>query len=318
MSRYTLVLPLLCLVACGDTKVDTASAGPSGDATAGKTTPGMFDSSSTSTTGTSSSGGSDTAEDPSMATSGERPARHQHRHQRRPHHHRRPGRSRRRACDPLARRLPRGEKCAAYSDEDWGWNNYKCVPIAPQPGQAGDPCTIEDEANSGVDSCDVDLTCWLPDEQLMGHCVPNCHGTPEDPTCEDPDAFCAISNDSVLLLCLPDLRPPGERTAPAGDVCFPHRPGPVHVRAGSQRATTASCSTRASTSTSTTRASRASPRRWHASECAAMAYAAAACRSATLIRPNACPGVGQECRSRRWPTRRRSTRTSVHLRAARS
>ncbi|MDC0667543.1 hypothetical protein [Nannocystis radixulma] len=292
MSKYTLVLPLLCLVACGDTKVDTASAGTDGDATAGKTTPGMFDSSSTSTTGTSSSGGSDTADDPSMATSGDEP----------------PGTSTAtsgvltttgdpddpgdQACDPWLDDCPEGEKCTAYGTEDFGWNNYKCVPIAPQPGQAGDPCTIEDKANSGIDSCDIHLTCWPPDEQLMGHCVPNCHGTPEDPTCEDPDAFCAISDDSVLLLCLPTCDPL-ENDCAEGDVCVPHHQdlfACVPDLSGDDGQLFDPCEYANVCDPGLA----CVPTEVAASECAAGSYGCCVPFCDTT-QPNTCPGVGQEC-----------------------
>ncbi|MCY0985539.1 ribulose phosphate epimerase [Nannocystis sp. ILAH1] len=221
MSTRSFALPLFVLLACGDPKADTDTAGPGGEPTDGKTTPGMFDSSSSSD-GTASSGGPGTSGDPSQGTS-EDP----------------PGVSTSTSgvmsttipdpadlgpveCDPFADDCPEGQKCTGYGDGgDNGWHQLKCVPIDPQPDQAGDPCTVVGAVNSGVDSCDEGLICFWVDQNLQGTCVPWCSGSFEEPTCEDPDAFCNVSGDSVLSLCLGTCDPLLQDCQP-GDACYQH------------------------------------------------------------------------------------------------
>ncbi|WAS99036.1 hypothetical protein [Nannocystis punicea] len=219
MSTRILALPLFLLLACGP-KVGEDTDGPpvGSEPTDGKTTPGMLDSSSSSGT---TSLGQTTADDPSAGTTGDPP-----------------GVSTSTSgvesttllfpvdlgggeCDPFADDCPEGQKCSAYGDPgENGWHFVKCVPIAPQPGQAGDPCTVSGEVNSGIDSCDEHLQCFWIDDELTGTCVPWCGGTPQDPTCADPESYCAVSGDSVLSLCLATCDPLGT-DCPEGQVCVP-------------------------------------------------------------------------------------------------
>lgn len=133
------------------------------------------------------------------------------------------------ACDPWIEDCPEGQKCSAYADDGGNdWNAYKCVPIAPQPDQAGDPCTIEGSPVSGLDSCDKHLQCWSWGEGLEGHCVPLCTGTQNNATCEDPEAYCALSGDGVLQLCLPSCDPLLQ-DCEADQACIPDINGPRFI-----------------------------------------------------------------------------------------
>jgi hypothetical protein len=59
-------------------------------------------------------------------------------------------------------------KCAPADVLGQGsWNGTLCVPIDPDPGQLGEPCTAEGQ--SGVDTCDKDLLC------IGGTCSPMCN-----------------------------------------------------------------------------------------------------------------------------------------------
>jgi hypothetical protein len=134
-------------------------------------------------------------------------------------------------CDLWAQDCPRGEKCTAWAtDGGEVWNGMRCYPIHDNPGQPGDPCTIEDSPTSGFDDCDLGVMCWDVDpDTLEGTCVALCTGSGNNPQCEDPDTDCLIANDGVLNLCLPSCDPLGngcgaEQACVASDqgfVCVP-------------------------------------------------------------------------------------------------
>jgi hypothetical protein len=208
-------LASLLLVACADVKMDTAS-GTLGDvsasgSTGGSTAAQISDAGDTGATG----GPTSTAAFDSSSTAGEEstgttalgsttePAPPQE-------------------CSPWLEDCPDGQKCAAYGAEgDVSWSAYKCVPIAPRPAQLDEPCTVADHALSGEDSCDEHLMCWKTDAELNGVCVPMCTGSADEPSCADEDDFCAISDDGVLLLCLPTCDP-FQQDCAAGEACIPH------------------------------------------------------------------------------------------------
>jgi hypothetical protein len=125
-------------------------------------------------------------------------------------------------CDPYAQDCAAGEKCMPWANDGGSaWNATKCSPLDPNPGQPGDPCTVEGSGVSGIDTCDVATMCWDVDpETNMGTCVAFCTGTAADPMCEDPMTICSISNDGVLNLCLPSCDPLLQ-ACPEGQACYP-------------------------------------------------------------------------------------------------
>lgn len=214
MSRHSFVLPLTLLLACDFPLFDFDSTGPGNESTDGQTTPGMHDSGGETDSGASTSAGSESGDDPSVGTTGEPPG---------------PSTGETTVvpvptdvggieCDPYDDQCPTGEKCVAYGDPGgFEWSLFKCAPIDPAPGQAGDPCTVVGEVNSGIDSCDRGLMCFWIEADLTGSCVPWCDGSPQNPTCADPDSYCAVVNGG-LSLCLPTCDPLGSDCA-AGEVC---------------------------------------------------------------------------------------------------
>ncbi|MEX1366505.1 MAG: ribulose phosphate epimerase [Nannocystaceae bacterium] len=129
-------------------------------------------------------------------------------------------------CDIWAQDCPEGEKCMPW-DASGGssWNATRCSPIEDNPDQPGDPCTVEGSGVSGIDSCDIAAMCWDVDgETNMGVCVPFCEGSEDAPLCSDPDEACSITNDGVLILCLP-LCDPLLQDCPEGQACYPEPNG---------------------------------------------------------------------------------------------
>ncbi len=123
-------------------------------------------------------------------------------------------------CDIFAENCPIGQKCMPFADNGSNtWNNLKCVPIAPNPGQPGDPCFVEGDGVSGIDNCDMHGLCFDVDpDTLEGTCVAMCTGDEDNPICP-PGSSCTILNGGVLVLCLPICDPLIVQSCPPGDVC---------------------------------------------------------------------------------------------------
>ncbi len=113
------------------------------------------------------------------------------------------------SCDVWTQDCPGGEKCMPWANDGGNvWNDLKCVDIADNPAQPGDPCTVEGSGVTGLDNCELGSMCWGVDgETNMGTCVSMCAGDQSAPFCEDPDSSCVIVNDGVLTICLPTCDP---------------------------------------------------------------------------------------------------------------
>ncbi|MBK9755296.1 MAG: ribulose phosphate epimerase [Nannocystis sp.] len=98
------------------------------------------------------------------------------------------------------------EKCTAWAEGGGGaWNATKCV---KETGKkiAGDVCTTEGGGVSGMDDCAKGNMCWNVNDKNEGICVALCKGDAKAPIC--PAEFqCAIANEGVLNLCLPECDP---------------------------------------------------------------------------------------------------------------
>jgi hypothetical protein len=125
-------------------------------------------------------------------------------------------------CDLFAQDCPAGEKCMPWANDGGSsWNATRCSPIANNPGQPGDECTVEGSGTSGIDDCDLGSMCWDVDSETnMGVCVQMCTGDSSNPICEDPSTTCTIANDGAIVLCLP-VCDPILQDCPQGQACYP-------------------------------------------------------------------------------------------------
>ncbi len=104
---------------------------------------------------------------------------------------------------------------------DGAWTALGCFPVADNPGQPGDECTVEESGVSGVDTCDIASQCWDVDpETNTGTCAAMCSGAIDNPICDDPDTGCVIANDELIVLCLPTCDPIIQ-DCPDGLGCYP-------------------------------------------------------------------------------------------------
>ena len=126
-------------------------------------------------------------------------------------------------CDLLTQDCPPGEKCVPWAnDGGTTWNAYRCSPIDADPGEPGDPCTVEVSPTSGIDDCELGTMCWNVDPRTnTGVCVALCTGDLAAPICEDPQTHCAISGVGVLALCLPTCHPFVQDCA-ENEGCYPN------------------------------------------------------------------------------------------------
>lgn len=123
-------------------------------------------------------------------------------------------------CSTYEENCEDGEKCMPYS---WShgpvWDSLKCSPVTGD-GHSGDPCTLAGGVLTGEDDCALHHMCWNIDpETNMGHCVSFCDGTPDNPTCAEPDTGCFMANAGVLNLCLPNCQPLIQ-DCPEGEGCY--------------------------------------------------------------------------------------------------
>ncbi len=124
-------------------------------------------------------------------------------------------------CDLFVQDCPAGYKCMPWASDGGTWNATRCSPVADNPAQVDEPCTVEGNAVSGLDDCELGSMCWDVDpETNEGVCVPMCIGDSANPSCDDPGRFCAISGDALLILCLPRCNPLVQ-DCPEGQACYP-------------------------------------------------------------------------------------------------
>jgi hypothetical protein len=125
-------------------------------------------------------------------------------------------------CDLWAQDCMDGEKCMPWASDGGGsWDATRCSPLDPDPNAVGDPCSVEGSGVSGIDDCDIGAMCWDVDaETNMGTCIEMCSCAENFPVCNTPNTQCAISNDGVLILCLPVCNPLDEAACPDGQGCY--------------------------------------------------------------------------------------------------
>lgn len=123
-------------------------------------------------------------------------------------------------CDLYIQDCPSGNKCNPWAaDGGTYWNATRCVPIADDPDGAGEPCTVDGSATSGLDSCGLGAMCWEVDaETNTGVCREFCEGGFDNPVCADPETLCGGPRD--FPLCLP-VCCPVEQDCPEGQGCYP-------------------------------------------------------------------------------------------------
>ncbi|MBV1857047.1 MAG: hypothetical protein KUG77_01455 [Nannocystaceae bacterium] len=101
------------------------------------------------------------------------------------------------------------------------WHLDGCFPVSSEPGQPGEPCTMEDYDASGLDSCAAGSMCYnVTEETLQGTCFALCEGTLGNPSCADSDALCDIQYNGALPLCKQPCDPL-EDSCPEGEGCYP-------------------------------------------------------------------------------------------------
>lgn len=95
----------------------------------------------------------------------------------------------------------------------------------PNAGKPGDPCTVEGNSTSGVDTCDATSMCWnVSPDTGEGKCVAFCTGTVVAPECAEPGTDCAVSQSGILNLCQSGCNPLAP-DCPNAELCIPQPMG---------------------------------------------------------------------------------------------
>ena len=137
-------------------------------------------------------------------------------------------------CDTFDQDCPPGEKCAPWmNDDSSSWEALRCVPVAPDPDEPGEPCTREGQ----FDSCALGSFCWGVDAETgEGTCVSHCIGSEAAPTCADPTRVCDLDLEGFLHLCVAWCDPVDPNACPEGtDGCFAIDDGFVCVPDGTSK-----------------------------------------------------------------------------------
>ncbi|MGH1341929.1 MAG: hypothetical protein ACRBN8_10285 [Nannocystales bacterium] len=126
-------------------------------------------------------------------------------------------------CDPYGQDCPDGFRCVPWAnDGGTTWNSTRCSVLDDEPDQLGDPCTVSGTGVSGIDSCDIGLMCFEVDgDTNIGECISLCECGPVAPQCGEVGAFCAISNDGTLPICLSPCDPLMPAGCGEGSACYP-------------------------------------------------------------------------------------------------
>ncbi len=110
-------------------------------------------------------------------------------------------------CDVWTQDCPPGYKCNPWANTGSAYNDTRCSPIVDQPAHAGEPCETVDSPASGIDDCDATSFCLALGGTNEGTCVAYCIGSLAMPHCANPAEACTITNDGVLIPCLPRCHP---------------------------------------------------------------------------------------------------------------
>lgn len=130
-------------------------------------------------------------------------------------------------CNHFAQDCPAGEKCMPWANDGGGaWNGQRCSPLADEPRDIGQSCTVEGNNVSGLDDCVRGAMCWDVDPRTnVGVCTEIMALGVDNPVCGDPLTIVSISANAYIALCLP-MCDPLQQQCPEGQACyaFSHKP----------------------------------------------------------------------------------------------
>ena len=121
-----------------------------------------------------------------------------------------------------------GFKCVPLVDAGAGsWSLVRCTPVADDPKDLGEVCTVKGRVSDGVDDCERGLVCWdLDPNTQQGRCAEVVLGNEHGPVCTDPRAMPNLVFDSPIALCLPGCDPVDPSACPDGQACLPRDDAP--------------------------------------------------------------------------------------------
>jgi hypothetical protein len=111
-------------------------------------------------------------------------------------------------CDVWANDCMDGEKCMPWAnDGGMEWNAARCSPLDPSPQNPGDPCIVEGNGYSGIDTCEAFAMCWGVDPLTnTGTCYGFCGNSEANPECPN-GGTCFQGYDGLMILCVAPCDP---------------------------------------------------------------------------------------------------------------
>ena len=116
-------------------------------------------------------------------------------------------------CDIFDQDCRPGHKCTYYYVESDAFWQARCVPVPPNPHQAGEPCAWTLRPEDGIDDCDAGLYCFGLGGLSFGTCVGYCLDGRGCAPCQ----LCSFNN-SFIPVCIPQCDP-NHDTCPVGSSC---------------------------------------------------------------------------------------------------
>lgn len=123
-------------------------------------------------------------------------------------------------CDVWNQDCPERKKCTLWANDGGNsWNATRCAPVVDPADKVGEPCSVMGNPMDGLDTCEDGSFCWDPDpDTMIGRCVAFCVGSPDSPTCADPDHICNVFKNGGSM-CLERCNPLVQ-DCPVGCACY--------------------------------------------------------------------------------------------------
>lgn len=120
---------------------------------------------------------------------------------------------------------PNGERCTpAALVPNVPWHTFRCVPVASEPKEVGDTCSVFGSPNAGCDDCVAGAMClFVFENDGEGVCVGFCeHSGQGTYVCAEDGKVCAMANNGALPVCLDPCNPLSPGCPPEAGCLYIH------------------------------------------------------------------------------------------------
>ncbi|MBK8266291.1 MAG: hypothetical protein IPK80_33810 [Nannocystis sp.] len=123
-------------------------------------------------------------------------------------------------CSLILQDCPQGQKCVPWNESGGIFpDGVRCVDEPSNADLIGEECMVTGGFGSGIDTCVKGALCFDLDNDAQGSCIEFCGGTPEKPTCGEPNEKCTVFFDPPVHLCFVKCDPLIQ-DCPIGQGCY--------------------------------------------------------------------------------------------------